>query len=152
MNSLIWGNCRAATLTACQTGRTKQTGTNAQCSSYLKESVDILLNYSFPMDSAPPFPFPPPFPLCPSLLSYTHTIHQISLFTRSHAVHDELTDDLERAMDAIILTQTGPSVTRDGSVHEPTCGFIVCTLCEGEVYAHKPMKEHFGKPTNCSLN
>ena len=78
MNSLIWGNCRAATLTVCQTGRTKRTGTNAQCSSYSKETVHILLNYSFPMDSAPPFPFPPPSPLCPSLLPHTHTIHQLS--------------------------------------------------------------------------
>ena len=113
MNSLIWGNCRAATLTASQAGRTKWTDTNAQCSSYSKESVDILLSLSF---------------------SHAQTIHQLSLFIRSHAVHDELTDDPERAMDAIILTQTGPSVTRGGSVHIPTCGFIVCTLCKGEVY------------------
>ena len=80
MNSLIWVNCWAATLTVCQTGRTKWTGTNAQCSSYSKETVHILLNYSFPMDSAPPFPFPPPSPLCPFLLphTHTHTIYQLS--------------------------------------------------------------------------
>ena len=74
MNSLIWGNCRAATLTVCQAGRTKRTGTNAQGSSYLKETV---LDYSFPMDSAPSFPFPPPSPLCPSppptLTQYTNS-------------------------------------------------------------------------------
>ena len=84
MNSLIWGNCRAATLTVCQTGHTKRTGTNAQCSSYSKESVDILLNYSFPMDSTPPFPFPSPSPFCPSPPpTHTHNtptlpLHQVT--------------------------------------------------------------------------
>ena len=83
MNSLIWGNCGAATLTVCQAGHTKQTGTNAQCSSYSKETVHILLNYSFPMDNAPPFPFPPPSPLCPSPPP-THTQYTNSPSSSGH--------------------------------------------------------------------
>ena len=78
LNSLIWGNCEAATLTACQVGHTKRTGINAQCRSYSNESVDILLGYSFPMDSAlhflslhlasPLYPSPPP-----TLTQYTNS-------------------------------------------------------------------------------
>ena len=83
MNSLMWGNCGAATLTACQAGRTKRTDTNAQCSSNSKETVDILLIYSFPMDSAPPFPFPPPSPLCPSPPP-THTQYTNSPSSSGH--------------------------------------------------------------------
>ena len=145
MNSLIWGNCRAATLTVCQTGRTKRTGTNAQCSSYSKETVD------FSHGQWPSISFPYTFPTLSLPSSHTHTIHQLSLFIRSHAVHDELTDDPERAMDAIILFLRSQGV---GLSTNPLVASLYVHCAKGKYIpkAHKPMKKHFGKPTNCSLN
>ena len=87
MNSLIWGNCRAATLTVCKTGRTKRTGINAQCSSYLKVTVDILL---LPHGHCPSISFPSTFLTLslPSSPTHTHNtptlpLHQVTLFMMS---------------------------------------------------------------------
>ena len=45
-----------------------------------------------------------------------------------HTVHNELMT--VGTVDAVIMTQTDPMVTRGRALHKPTRGLIICTLWE----------------------
>ena len=81
MNFLIRGNCRAATLTACQAGRTKQTINAA-----VTRRSQLMFYWITPSLWRAPLHFLSlhlPHSV-PPLLPHTHTIHQLSLFIKSH--------------------------------------------------------------------